>query len=192
MYEVDNWADVCIEIMRSVHGYEKEDHNQELKCTDYTKYEEGEKLFRVPRKKGNTLKIDLSLVNETQKQIENELFSEAVLLANEVTAASKRIIDNHDKMSIITNDDAYFSHFDLLKAVYAEVSKQCQIKCGKTPESKEDCPAEVDKNHKCTIWMTSNDADFHSKMGWTHLLFSDFNNLMKNREKLKEIFTKKN
>ena len=60
MYEIDNWQEICIEVMKSVHGYEKEDYNRKLKCTDYTKNSEGVQLFRVPKRQGNTVKIDLN------------------------------------------------------------------------------------------------------------------------------------
>ena len=186
MYEPNKkWKKVCVEVLKSIHGYKDTSSNSELDCTDYKKSGDGVQLLRVVEGRGNSSKIGVDIVVETQREVGEGIYTEAILMANYFTSASKRLIKKDENLTLLSPDNKYFSSINLISALNAEIEKQCIFQCGTTLHN-EDCIAEA-KNIKCIIKRLSDDAQFHVKMGWTHLLYSDLLQLYDNRSELQKI-----
>jgi len=179
------WKKVCVEVMKSIHGYKDTPSDRDLDYTDYEKSGEGVQLLRVVEGRGNSSKIGVDIVVETQREVGEGIYTEAILMANYFTTASKRLIKKDENLTKISLDHKHFSSINLITALNSELEKQCKLQCGTTQHNEEDCITDA-KNIKCTIKRLSDDAQFHAKMGWTHLLYSDLLQLYKNRSELQK------
>lgn len=180
------WKDICVELMKSVHGFDDFKNNNELKCKDFVKKDEKTNLLRVIENNYNQSKIDLNIVTKTQEEIKSEIYDQAIFLADDITEASIKHINEDPNLSVILENGKFFSNFEILTSIYGLCKEQCEYICGFYPENKNQCRAAKNKKEKCLVYRISNDADFHSSMGWTNLLYSDLNNLIKNRIKIKK------
>ena len=179
------WKKVCVEVMKSIHGYKDTPSNSELDCTDYEKSGDGVQLLRVVEGRGNSSKIGVDIVVETQREVGEGIYTEAILMANYFTSASKRLIKKDENLTFISLDNKYFSSIDLITAFNSEIEKQWKSQCGSTQHNEADSISEA-KNIKGTIDRLNDDAQFHVKMGWTHLLYSDLLQLYNNRNELQK------
>jgi len=179
------WKKVCVEVMKSIHGYKDTLSGRNPDYTDYEKSGEGVQLLRVVEGRGNSSKIGVDIVVETQREVSEGIYTEAILMANYFTTASKRLIKKDENLTKISLDYKPFSSINLITALNSEIEKQCKSQCGTTQHNEEDCITDA-KNIKCTIKRLSDDAQFHAKMGWTHLLYSDLLQLYKNRSELQK------
>ena len=159
--------------------------NSGLDCRDYEKSGDGVQLLRVAEGRGKSSTIGVDIVVETLREVGLGTYTEAILMANYFTSASKRLIKKDENLTLISPDNKYFSSIDLITALNAEIEKQVKSQCGSTQHNDADSISEA-TNIKGTIKRLSDDAQFHVKMGWTHLLYSDLLQLYNNRNELEK------
>jgi hypothetical protein len=51
--------------------------------------------------------------------------------------------------------------------------------CGSLPKTEEDCKGYEDEEYRSQVRKVNDNADFHFKMGWLHILMNDFSRLIK-------------
>jgi hypothetical protein len=80
-----------------------------------------------------------------------------------------------------------FSLSEIISAIHVKTSELCKLKCGKAPETREDCKGKNGRKYTCDIRRISDDATFHVSMKWKDVLLEDFNNLCNYEKSLLEM-----
>ena len=70
-----------------------------------------------------------------------------------------------------------FGFIEVLSAIQKKTFDLCKIKCGKVPETEDDCKGKKGRTYTCDIRRISDDATFHATMKWKTVLLEDFNHL---------------
>jgi hypothetical protein len=68
---------------------------------------------------------------------------------------------------------------ELLSAIQSLTEKLCIQRCGKVPETEDDCEGYKKGKLVCPVRCISDNADFHAERGWVRQLRIDFENLVK-------------
>lgn len=182
------WLVNQIELMKTLHGYKRERINDDIGSIDYiaSTDDHGEKLLRViidPQ--SNVSKADMETARKILESLEKEDYDEAIIMAEEFTEASKRLL-RENKINYISPDKKpRYSIFELMDAIQMVTYELCSGKCGKVPTSSSDCNGYQDHKYTCPVRSISDNADFHAERGWLWLLEKDFSQLVKLREEMK-------
>jgi len=176
-----NWQDTQVELLKSLHGYEFKDLNDETGYLDYVAEGEGDerKLLRVVvGPKYHASKAFVKTVEDTLKELEDE-YDEATLVAKSFTSSSKRLAGEEDALEMISSREAFHSTIEVYGAIQNLVASHCETKCGGLPKNEEDCEGLVDGEYLCEVRRISDDSDFHVNMGWLPMLMNDFSRIIK-------------
>jgi len=175
-----NWQDVQVELLKSLHGYEFKDFSDETGYVDYVAEGEDDerKLLRVVvGPKYYASKAFVKTVEDTLKELEDDEYDEATLVAKSFTSSSKRLVVEEDALEMISPREAFHSTTEVYGAIQHLVTSLCETKCGGLPKIEEDCEGLVDGEYLCEVRRVSDDSDFHTRMGWLHMLMNDFSRL---------------
>lgn len=176
-----DWQELHVELLKSLHGYEFKELNDETGYVDYVAEGEGDerKLLRViVGPKLHASKAFARTVEDTLEQLEDDEYDEATLVANSFTSASKRLVGEEDALEMISPRESFHSTTEVFGAIQSLVTSLCETKCGGLPKTEEDCKGLVDGEYRCKVRRVSDDSDFHARMGWLHLLMNDFSRLI--------------
>ena len=111
-------------------------------------------------------------------ELDEKKYEEAVIITKRVTDSAYDLVAEHENLEIITPTmKNNFSLVEMLSAVQMKILKLCKIKCGKAPETRDDCKGKEGREYLCDIRRISDDATFHATMKWKDVLQEDFNNL---------------
>ena len=176
-----DWQEVEVELLKSLHGYEFKDVNDEIGYVDYIAKDIGDekKLLRVivgPQYHASNASV--KIVEDTLKQLEDNEYDRGTLIAKSFSSASKRLVGKANTLDLISVISMPHSTIDILGANQSRVGSLCEIKCGGLPKSEEDCEGFVDSEYLCEVRRISDDSDFHAKMGWIQMLMNDFSRLI--------------
>jgi hypothetical protein len=176
-----NWQEVEVEIMKSLHGYEFKDVNDEIGYVDYVtkRINDEKKLLRVivgPKYRASMAYV--KTVEDTLRQLDDKEYDKATLIAKSFSNASRRLVSKANTLDMISFSQKTHSTTDIIGANHNQVKSLCEAKCGGLPKSEEDCKGLVDGEYLCDIRRISDDSDFHAKMGWLHMLMIDFSRLI--------------
>jgi hypothetical protein len=175
-----DWQGVQVELLKTLHGYEFKDLNDEAGYVDYVAKGDNErKLLRVvvgPKHRAS--KAFVSTVENTLDKIKDDGYAEVTIMAKSFTSSSIRMIGEEDDLDMISPDQSLHSTTDVYGAIHNVTASLCEKKCGGLPETEEDCKGLVDREYRCDVRRVSDDSDFHARMGWLHLLMSDFTRLI--------------
>jgi hypothetical protein len=176
-----DWQELQVELLKSLHGYEFKDVNDETGYVDYVAEGEGDerKLLRViVGPKHHASRAFVRTVEDTLEKLDKGEFDEAKLVAKSFTSSSKILVGDKDDLEMISPNESFHSTAEVYGAIQGLTASLCETKCGGFPKTKEDCKGLVDGKYSCDVRRVSDDADFHYRMGWLHLLMNDFSRLI--------------
>ncbi len=181
------WLTNEAELMKTIHGYEVEGSNEEVGSIDYVLREKGEgvKLLRVilDPKSGKS-KATKEKIQKTIDNLENEGYSDTLIVAEKFTLGAIRKVKETEHLDYLS-PLLWKPHsiFEIVHAIQKKTEELCESICGKVPTTEEECKGYSwegpFRRYNCQVRRISDDSDFHAEMGWTPLLISDFNSLLK-------------
>jgi hypothetical protein len=169
-----------LELMKCLRNLKQPIRNEEMGSIDYLIDDEnGRKLIRAMVDDNNTAApVYVDTVRATLNELEEEKYDEVVIISKRITDSAYDIVSNQKKLDIITPKMKHsFSLIEILSAIQKKTRDLCKIKCGKAPETREDCKGRKGRIYECEIRRMSDDATFHATMKWKQVLLEDFNNL---------------
>ncbi|MBC8225086.1 hypothetical protein H8E65_10880 [Candidatus Bathyarchaeota archaeon] len=176
-----NWQEVEVELLKSLHGYEFKEVNDEMGCVDYVakSVDDERRLLRViVGPKYYASKALIRTVEGTLEQLVDLDYAKATLVAKSFTGASRKLVDEEDGLDLISLSRRGHSTIEVIGANQSRIGSLCEVKCGGLPEREEDCKGLVDDEYLCEVRRISDDTDFHARMGWLSMLMDDFSRLI--------------
>jgi DNA-binding XRE family transcriptional regulator len=158
----------------------KPEINEEMGSIDYVINEgDKKKLIRaMVDENQNSAPAYVDTIRATIIELEEEKYDEALILSKRITDSAHDIVTQQDNLDVITPKMKHiFSLVEVLSAIQKKTRDLCVIKCGKAPETREDCQGKKGRTYTCDIRRISDDATFHATMKWKDVLFEDFYNL---------------
>jgi hypothetical protein len=178
---LSNWQKVEVELLKSLHGYEFKDVNDEMSCVDYVAMSvNGERqLLRViVGPKYYASKAFMKTIEGTLEQLADMEYDKATLIAKSFTGASRKLVNKKDGLDMISLTHRGHSKIEMIGANQNRVGSLCEARCGGLPESKEECKGQMDEKYLCDVRRISDDSDLHARMGWLPMLMDDFSRLI--------------
>ena len=175
------WLVTQIELLKTLHGYEKKGVNNKIGCIDYVASDGDEnKLLRVViDPKLNISKAYTDTIRSTKELLENENYGDAVILAEKVSQGAKKLIREEESLDYISPALVHpYSPSELIYAIQKKTGELCKLRCGKVPKTESDCKGYQDGEYTCPVRRISDNADFHAERGWLELLMNDFSQLV--------------
>jgi hypothetical protein len=181
------WQEVQVKLLKHLDGYKLKTVNDEICYVDYIAETEDDerKLLRViVGPKFRASKAFVKTIEYTLEKVDKSDYGEATLMAKSFTSATKMIVKNEETFTLISPDQLHFSVTEIFRVIQDLTMELCKEMCGILPKTVEDCKCYKDGEYRCRVRRVSDDADFHFKMGWLHLLMNDFSRLIEiKREK---------
>jgi hypothetical protein len=175
------WMRPTVELMKCLDLIEDPILNEDFGSIDYVIDDKnGKKLIRAMVQDNNqAAPVYVNTIRATIEELKEE-YDEAVILTKRITNAAHDIVKQHENLEVITPKTRHsFSLIEILSAIQKKTLKLCKIKCGKAPETLEDCNGKDGRQYTCDLRRLSDDATFHATMKWKKVLLEDFNNLCK-------------
>ena len=182
-----DWQFNTVEIMKTLHGYEKQDYNDKIECIDLqTEENDSKKLLRVlVDEKQKSQPIYVKTVNQTLQSLKEDDIDKALIIGKRATRASRRLLNENENLDYLTPEiNPHYHLTELLYAVKDLTKELCRVKCGKVPHSESDCKGHTDRNYTCDVRRVSDDATFHAEMKWNTVLHEDIDKLIKMKQEL--------
>ena len=176
-----DWLVIQIELLKAIHGYEKNGVNDEIGSINYVASGDGDekKLLRVIiDRKDNISKANTDTIRTTIEFLENEDYDKAVILSEEFTEGAKSLIRKKKNLNYIFPEQHPHSIPDIVYAIQIKTMELCKLRCGKVPKTERDCKGHQDGEYTCPVRRISDDADFHAERKWLQLLMNDFSKLV--------------
>jgi DNA-binding XRE family transcriptional regulator len=178
-YESD-WMSPTVELLKCLGEINKPEVNEEMGSIDYVINDgDKKKLIRaMVDENQNSAPAYVDTIRATIIELEEEKYDEALILSKRITDSAHDIVTQQDNLDVITPKMKHiFSLVEVLSAIQKKTRDLCVIKCGKAPETREDCQGKKGRTYTCDIRRISDDATFHATMKWKDVLFEDFYNL---------------
>ena len=178
-YESD-WMSPTVELLKCLGEINKPEINEEMGSIDYVINEgDKKKLIRaMVDENQNSAPAYVDTIRAPINELEEEKYDEALILSKRITDSAHDIVTQQDNLDVITPKMKHiFSLVEVLSAIQKKTRDLCVIKCGKAPETREDCQGKKGRTYTCDIRRISDDATFHATMKWKDVLFEDFYNL---------------
>jgi hypothetical protein len=182
-----DWLMNEAELIKTIYGYEFNGPIKEVGSIDYVSREKGEgvKLLRVilDPESGKS-EATQEKIQKTIDYLENEEYSDTLIVAEEFTQGAIRKVKETEHLDYLS-PRLWKPHsiFEIVYAIQKKTEELCESICGKVPTTEEECEGYSKdgpfRRYNCQVRRISDDSDFHAEMGWTPLLTSDFNNLLK-------------
>lgn len=182
-----DWQDTQVELLKSLHGFEVANVDDEIGIVDYVTEDgdEGKRLLRVivdPDFKAS--RANFKIAAKTLEFVEDGSYDEAIVMAKGFTKASERLLRKEEKLEYVSPENEHHSLVELIEGVHNLTEELCEAKCGKYPTSEDDCKGYQDGEYTCPVRRVSDDADFHIERVWLELLMNDFSRLVALRREL--------
>ena len=178
-YESD-WMSPTVELLKCLGEINKPKQNEEMGSIDYV-IDDGKtkKLIRaMVDERQNSAPAYVDTIRATITELEEGKYDEALILSKRITDSAHELVGQYENLDVITPKMKHiFSLVEVLSAIQKKTLDLCVVKCGKAPETKEDCDGKKGRTYTCDIRRISDDATFHATMKWKDVLFEDFNNL---------------
>ena len=174
------WMRPTVELLKCLDELNQPSVNEEMGSIDYIIYDgKKRKLIRAMVDDAQkTAPAYVDTIRVTITELDEGKYDEALILSKSITDSAHDIVSKHERLSVITPKmKNIFSLFEVLSAIDKKTRDLCKIKCGKPPETKEDCNGKSGRSYTCDIRRVSDDATFHAMMKWKDVLIEDFYNL---------------
>lgn len=178
-YESD-WMSPTVELIKCLDDINKPSYNEEMGSIDYIIDDGGKKkLIRaMVDENQNSAPAYVDTIRSTITELEEKKYDEALILSKRITDSAHDIVAQQDNLDVITPKMKHiFSLVEVLSAIQKKTRDLCVLKCGKAPETRDDCEGKKGRSYTCDIRRISDDATFHATMKWKDVLFEDFYNL---------------
>jgi hypothetical protein len=169
-----------VELIKCLEAMDNPTVNKDVGSIDYVIDDKnGKKLIRAMVQDNNqTAPTYVNTIRMIIKEIEEEEYDEAVILTKKITTPAYEIVKQHENLEVITPRTRHsFSLIEVLSAIQKKTTKLCEKKCGKAPETQDDCQGKDGRQYTCNVRRISDDATFHATMKWKKVLLEDFHNL---------------
>ncbi len=176
-----DWLDTEVELVKTLHGVSFSRYD-DVNCTaDFESNEGDETIVKVfIDKDGQTEKADLESVKHIVSKYDEADYEDIILMAEQYTPSAVDYVNGQDNFTIVTpKTKMNLSISDLLSAIQSITMRLCIRRCGKAPETEEDCKGYEKGRLVCPVRCISDNADFHAERGWVRQLRIDFENLVK-------------
>lgn len=177
-----DWLVTQIELLKSLHGYEMKEVNDEIGSVDYVASgaDHDKKLLRaIIDPKVNISKANTDTIRTTINFLQDEDYDEAIILAEELTQGAESLIREKKNLKYISTRLKYpYSISELIYAIQKKTMELCKLRCGKVPRTERDCKGYQNNEYTCPVRRISDDADFHAERKWLQLLMNDFSKLV--------------
>jgi hypothetical protein len=174
------WINPTVELMKCLEPISDPSKNKDMGSIDYLIEEEDSKrLIRAFVDENNmAAPAYVSHIRDTIDELDK--YDEITILSKRITKAAHEIASKEEDLNVITPDTKHnFSLIEVISAIQEKTRELCKIKCGKAPETKDDCQGKKGRVYYCDIRRISDDATFHATMKWKTVLLEDFNQLWK-------------
>ncbi|MCW4013328.1 MAG: hypothetical protein NWF07_10110 [Candidatus Bathyarchaeota archaeon] len=178
-YESD-WMSPTVELLKCLGEINKPEINEEMGSIDYVINDgEKKKLVRaMVDENQRSAPAYVDTIRATINELEEKKYDEALILSKRITDSAHEIVTQHENLDVITPKMKHiFNLVEVLSAIQKKTRDLCVLKCGKAPETREDCQGKKGRAYTCDIRRISDDATFHATMKWKDVLFEDFYNL---------------
>jgi hypothetical protein len=182
-----DWQSHTVEIMKTLHGYENPEYDEEIKCVELeTEENDKKKVLRVlVNENQEPQPIIAKTINHAMDSLEEEDIDEILIIGTRITRASRRLVNENEDLDYLT--PKVTPHYRLSDLVYIAQDKTmnlCKIKCGKVPKKAGDCNGYQDGDYTCNVRRVSDDATFHAEMKWNSILHKDIDKLIAIKQQL--------
>ena len=177
---ISDWVTPTVELIQCLEKPDEPVVNEEQGSIDYyIRNDKGKKLVRVLVDEERAVTpAYVENIRVLITDLDEKKFDEATLITDRITDSAYDLVTSTDNLNIITPSmKNNFSLVELLSAVQMKTKELCKIKCGKAPETREDCKGKNGREYLCDIRRISDDATFHAMMKWKEVIHEDFNNL---------------
>jgi len=176
-----DWLDTEVELVKTLHGVRFSGYDDE-NCTADFESKEGEvtivKVF--VNKDGQVGKADLESVKQIVSEYDDTDYGEIIIMAEKYTPSAVDYVNRQDSFTMVTpKTKMNLGVPELLSAIQSLTMKLCIRRCGKVPETEDDCEGYKKGKLVCPVRCISDNADFHAERGWVRQLRIDFENLVK-------------
>jgi len=187
-----DWQAHTVELMKTIHGYEDPEYNEEVGSVDFMTQEKDQtKLMRaLVDEDGRSDTGYRDKVNRTIEDVQDSEVDEALIIADRFTSSARRLMKENDNVDYVSSKfTPKYRVSDLVYAIQQKTMQLCKQKCGSAPKSKDDCKGINEDGYACQIRRMSDDATFHAQMKWNEVLLEDFNKLveLENNQELSEV-----
>jgi DNA-binding XRE family transcriptional regulator len=169
-----------VELLKCLGEINKPELNEEMGSIDYV-IDDGKtkKLIRaMVDERQNSAPAYVDTIRTTITELDEGKYDEALILSKRITDSAHELVSQYENLDVITPKMKHiFSLVEVLSAIQKKTLDLCVLKCGKAPETKEDCEGKKGRTYTCDIRRISDDATFHATMKWKDVLFEDFYNL---------------
>ena len=125
------WLVTHIELLKAIHGYEKDRVNDEIGSVDYVSKGDGDekKLLRVIiDPKINKSKVFTNTIRKTSDFLESESYDEALILAEEFSPGAKNLIKENEKLRYISSSVKQpYPFYELVYAIQQKTGELCKL-----------------------------------------------------------------
>lgn len=176
-----DWQAYTVELMKTIHGYEDPEYNDEVGSVDFiTKEEDQTKLMRaLVDEDGRSGTGYMNKVNMTIEDVQDSEIDEALILADRFTSSARRLMKENKNVDYVSSRfTPLYRVSDLVYAIQRKTMQLCKNKCGDVPESEDECEGVGEDGYVCQVRRISDDATFHAQMSWKEVLLEDFNKLV--------------
>ncbi|UCC58607.1 MAG: restriction endonuclease [Candidatus Bathyarchaeum sp.] len=178
---VESFVDKA-EVVLAVRGYETVDVRKKERLVDFTvspQKSDDKILVRVIIETlSKTGYIGVDSVREMSDLLEKGNYDKGVLVGKRFTEAAKNEMKK-DRIEMISEIvKPHFEAIKLFSIINEYTQKLCKAKCGQIALKDSDCKGHADGHYSCDIRLTSDNADFHFRRGWTRFLEKDLMKLL--------------
>ncbi len=176
-----DWLDTEVELVKMLHGVKFSKYDDENRTADFKSRQGGDKIVKVfIGKDGKIEKANLESVKHIVSEYDEAEYGDIILMAEQYTPSAVDYVNRQDNFTIVTpKTKMKIGIPELLSAIQSLTMKLCIRRCGKVPETEDDCKGYEKGKLVCPVRCISDNADFHAERGWVRQLRIDFENLVK-------------
>ena len=177
----NDWQMHTVELMKTIHGYEDPEYNDEVGSVDFISKEEDQtKLMRaLVDEDGSSGTGYIEKVNMTIDDVQDGEIDEALILADRFTSSARRLMKDNEHVDYLSSKlIPKYRVSDLVYAIQQKTMQLCSKMCGGAPESRDECKGVGEEGYAGQVRRISDDATFHAQMKWSEVLLEDFNKLV--------------
>jgi len=173
--------DTEVELVKTLHGVSFSRYDDDNRTADFKSKHGDDKIVKVfIDRDGQIEKANLESVKHIVSEYDEAEYDDIILMAEQYTPSAVDYVNRQDNFTIVTpKTKMNLGIPDLLSAIQSLTVKLCTKRCGKAPETEDDCKGYDKGKLVCPVRCISDNADFHAERGWVRQLKIDFENLVK-------------
>lgn len=175
-----DWLDTEVELVKTLHGVSFSNYDDDNRTADFASKREDKIVKVFIDREGRVEKANLEAVKHIVSDYDEAEYDDVILMAEKYTPSAVDYVNRQENFTIVTpKTKMNLGIPDLLSAIQSLTMKLCMKRCGKVPETEDDCEGYEKGKLVCPVRCISDNADFHAERGWARQLRIDFENLVK-------------